>query len=108
MVGLFPVDGVHLHVLVERPGLLSLHLDPVGPLDRRVRAHGDVGGDALGDALAKSARSLDQVIDRVGGNPDHGGEADHEAKSLAPSGVFVGLCVTDRGVLDEVEQEDEL
>ena len=40
-------------------------------------------------------------------NPNHGWQANHEAKSFTPFGIAVVVSVHDGGVLDEVEQKDE-
>ena len=41
------------------------------------------------------------------GNPDHGGQTDHETKHFTPNWVMVVTSIGDRGVLDEIEQEDK-
>ena len=58
--------------------------------------------------LSECARLRGEVVDGVGGDPDHGGEAHADAHALGPLGVRVVLAVLDRLVREDVEYEHGL
>ena len=57
--------------------------------------------------LREGARLGEQVVDGISGDPDHAGQGHAEAHPLGPLGVFVVVAVCDRGVGDDVEDEDK-
>ena len=58
--------------------------------------------------LSEGAGLRDEVVDCVGGDPDHGGEAHADAHGLGPLGVRVVLTVLHGFVREDVEYEDGL
>ena len=58
--------------------------------------------------LSESARLREEVVYRVAGDPNHGGEAHAESHALGPLGVRVVLAVPNRLVREDVEHEDGL
>ena len=84
----------------------------VQPVDHTVRRY-DIrtapsGKKPIMPHLSECARLRGEVVDGVGGDPDHGGEAHADAHALGPLGVRVVLAVLDRLVREDVEYEHGL